>query len=89
MRATWTRTKENSPICVSPTPTSSAVQKDSRKSQTTTVLSTSLPTTIIATMVASNGTLARRLAGSISAPIVTKNSATKTSRSGKSRASVS
>ncbi len=40
-------------------------------------------------MMARSGTFWMRLWGSISAPIVTKKSATKTSRSGRSRASVS
>ena len=80
---------ENSPICVSPTAARSAVQKGRSKSQTTRVHTTSLPSTTRPTMAPSKGRLLTTARGSMRAPMVTKNSATKASRRESRRASVS
>src|SRR5882762_4174839 len=80
--ATWARMKENSPICVRPTPTFAAVCQEYAKARTTPVQMRNFPTMINPTSRASTRQLASQVPGSMSMPTVTKNRATNASRMG-------
>ena len=89
LRATCTRTNENSPICARPVPTRREVESGWPRAHTTAARNTSLPTTTRATMVASSGKLLSTLRTSMRTPTVTKKRATKASLRERRRARIS